>query len=531
MRPAARQPDAAFVKTVCIHFNQGNKGVSDLSEYRLEMKGVVKTFPGVKALDHAQLSLRPGTVHALMGENGAGKSTLMKCMFGIYHMDEGEIYYEGEKTEIKGPLDALHKGIAMVHQELQPIPERSIGENIYVGRYPIWYVGPLAFIDHQKMYEDAARVLEEVHLPFDPRAKLGSLSVSQMQLVEIAKAVSADCKVLILDEPTSSLTSKEVEALFGIIDELRAKGVSIVYISHKMDEILRISDEVTIMRDGQYIGTWAASELTTDMIITKMVGRELNDLYPMRTNEPGEIVFEVKDFTSINPKSFRNVSFHVRKGEILGVAGLVGAQRTELMEGLFGLRCHTSGSISYRGQELKINRPADAIKNGIAMLTEDRRATGIMGVLSIADNVSIASLNKYLMGGCLLDDNKIEQLVQDNVAKMSIKTPSSKTQIQSLSGGNQQKVLISRWLANDPDVFILDEPTRGIDVGAKYEIYCIIADLAKQGKSIILISSEMGELIGMSDRIMVMCDGRCTGFIDGAEANQENIMELATRFE
>ena len=495
------------------------------------MRGVVKTFPGVKALDHAQLKLRPGTVHALMGENGAGKSTLMKCMFGIYHMDEGEMFYEGEPVKINGPLDALNKGIAMVHQELQPIPERSIGENIYVGRYPVKRFGPVVTIDHEKMYEDAAKVLEEVHLDFNPRAKLGSLSVSQMQLVEIAKAVSADCKVLILDEPTSSLTAREVEALFTIVNELRGKGVSIVYISHKMDEILRISDEVTIMRDGQYIGTWEAKSLTTDFIITKMVGRELSNLYPQRQNVPGEVVFEVEDFTSINPKSFRHVSFNVRKGEILGVAGLVGAQRTELMEGLFGLRCHDTGKITYKGEELKINQPKQAIDNGIAMLTEDRRATGILGVLSIADNVSIASLKQYLIGGIMLDDKKIEQLVQDNVAKLSIKTPSSKTLIQSLSGGNQQKVLISRWLANDPEVFILDEPPRGIDVGAKYEIYCIIAELARQGKSVIMISSEMGELIGMSDRVMVMCDGRVTGFIDGKEANQENTMALATQFE
>ncbi len=499
-----------------------------MPEYRLEMRDICKSFPGVKALDHAQLKLRPGTVHALMGENGAGKSTLMKCMFGIYHMDEGEVIYEGDKVQIRGPLDALNRGIAMVHQELQPIPERSIGENIYLGRYPL--KGGF-FVDHEKMYADAARVLEDVHLDFDPRAKLGTLSVSQMQLVEIAKAVSADCKVLILDEPTSSLTAAEVEALFTIVNELREKGVSIVYISHKMDEILRISDEVTIMRDGQYIGTWEAKELTTDFIITKMVGRELSNLYPPRENVPGEVVFEVEDFTSINPRSFRHVNFNVRKGEILGVAGLVGAQRTELMEGLFGLRSHTSGTITYKGKTLNIKRPKDAIDSGIAMLTEDRRATGILGVLSIADNISIASLNQYLVGGIMLDNKKIEQLVQDNVAKMSIKAPSSKTLIQSLSGGNQQKVLIGRWLANDPDVLILDEPTRGIDVGAKYEIYCLIAELAAQGKSIIMISSEMAELIGMSDRVMVMCDGRVTGFIDGKDADQENIMALATQFE
>lgn len=498
------------------------------TQYRLEMRGVVKTFPGVKALDHAQLRLKPGTVHALMGENGAGKSTLMKCMFGIYKMDEGEIFYEGKPVKIKDPLDALHKGIAMVHQELQPIPARSVGENIFLGRYPKKLGG--LFIDHKKMYSDTAQLLKKVRMDFDPKQPVGSLSVSQMQSVEIAKAVSANCKVLILDEPTSSLTAKEVEALFRIIEDLKAEGVSIVYISHKMDEILRISDEVTIMRDGQYIGTWDAKELTTDMIITKMVGRELTNLFPPKINEPGEVVFKVEDFTSINPKSFRDINFELRAGEILCVGGLVGAQRTELMEGIFGIRSHSKGKIYYKGKELKIRRPKDAIDQGIAMLTEDRRATGIMGVLSIADNISIASLKKYRQFGFLINNRKIENLVQENVKKMNIKAPSSKTLIQSLSGGNQQKVLIGRWLANNPDVLILDEPTRGIDVGAKYEIYCIISELAKEGKAIILISSEMSELIGMADRVMVMCDGRITGFIDGKDATQENIMELATQF-
>lgn len=503
-----------------------------MSEYRLEMRGVCKSFPGVRALDDAQLRLRPGTVHALMGENGAGKSTLMKCMFGIYKMDEGEIYYEGSKVEIGDPMEALKMGIAMVHQELQPIPARTIGENIFLGRYPMKKaLGFIPIVDHKKMYEDTIALLEKVRMDFDPRQLVGELSVSQMQSVEIAKAVSANCKVLILDEPTSSLTQNEVEALFRIVEDLKKEGVSIVYISHKMDEILRISDEVTIMRDGKYIGTWESKNLTTDFIITKMVGRELTNLFPKRENIPGEVVFEVEDFTSINPKSFRHASFQLRKGEILGVGGLVGAQRTEFMEGLFGIRSHTTGTIKYKGEELKINRPKDAIDQGIAMLTEDRRATGILGVLSVADNISVASLNHYLDFGICLNNKKIEQLVQDNVQKMNIKTPSSKTLIQSLSGGNQQKVLIGRWLANNPDVLILDEPTRGIDVGAKYEIYCIIAELAKQGKSIIMISSEMAELIGMSDRIMVMCDGRVTGFIDGNDATQENIMELATQFE
>lgn len=502
-----------------------------MSEFLLEMKGVCKQFPGVKALDHAQLQLKPGHVHALMGENGAGKSTLMKCMFGIYKMDEGEILLDGEHVQISDPMDALKKGIAMVHQELQPIPARTIGENIFLGRYPMTKLfGFIPIIDHDKMYSDTTALLKKVRMSFNPKQKVGDLSTSQMQLVEIAKAVSANCRVLILDEPTSSLTSNEVEALFRIVEDLKSEGVAIVYISHKMDEILRISDEVTIMRDGQYIGTWESKELTTDMIITKMVGRELTNLYPKRENVPGDVVFEVENFTSINPKSFRNVSFKLRKGEILGVGGLVGAQRTELMEGIFGTRSHTTGIIRYKGKELKINRPKDAIDQGVAMLTEDRRGSGIMGVLPVSDNISIASLPQYLKHNLYLDNGKIEQLVQDNVRKMNIKTPSSKTLIKSLSGGNQQKVLIGRWLANNPDVLILDEPTRGIDVGAKYEIYCIMAELAKQGKSIIMISSEMGELIGMSDRIMVMCDGKVTGFIDSADATQESVMTLATKF-
>ncbi len=502
-----------------------------MSEYVLQMKGICKSFPGVKALDNVSLNLRPGTVHALMGENGAGKSTLMKCLFGVYAMDSGEIILNGESVKVDNPFDALEKGIAMVHQELQPIPERPIAENIFCGRYPDKKVlGCIKIVDHKKMLSDSKALLERLNMNFDPSAKLSTLSVSQMQLVEIAKAVSADAKIVIMDEPTSSLTQSEVEQLFTIINKLRDDGCSIIYISHKMDEILRISDEVTIMRDGQYIGTWPASELTTDLIITRMVGRELTNLYPPKHNVPGEVVLEVKDYTSIHPRSFRNASFTLRKGEILGVSGLVGAQRTELMEGIFGLRATTSGVIDYGGKQLKVHRPQDAINNGIALLTEDRRATGIFGVLSVTDNVAVASLSQYLKYKIMLDDKRIKTLVEENIKKLSIKTPSGKTLIQSLSGGNQQKVIISRWLANDPDVLIMDEPTRGIDVGAKYEIYCIIEQLAREGKSIIMISSEMPELIGMADRIMVMCDGRITGFVEGADMNQETIMEMATRF-
>ena len=502
-----------------------------MGEYVLQMKGVSKSFPGVKALDNVSLNVRPGTVHALMGENGAGKSTLMKCLFGIYHMDEGEVLLNGEKTVVVNPDDALHKGLAMVHQELQPIPERSIAENIFCGRYLTKKYGPLQVVDHKAMYDEAARLLKEVHMEYDPKAKLGTLSISQMQSVEIAKAVSMDAKVVIMDEPTSSLTETEVEALFRIINELRDRGVAIIYISHKMDEILRISDEVTIMRDGQYVGTWESKEMTTDMIIAKMVGRELTNIYPPRDNKPGEIVLEVKNLTSILPKSFKNVDLTLRRGEILGLGGLVGAQRTELMEAIFGMRHIASGEIIYKGEPLKMKRPQDAINHGIGLITEDRRKTGIFGVLSVADNVAIASINQYVDAGFILNTKKIDKLVKENIEKLSIKTPSGKTLIQSLSGGNQQKVIVSRWLANDPDILIMDEPTRGIDVGAKYEIYQIMINLAKQGKAIVMISSEMAELIGMSDRIAVMCNGKLTGELTGKEATQEKIMYYATKFD
>ena len=501
-----------------------------MAEYRLEMRGVSKSFPGVKALDQVNLKVRPGTVHALMGENGAGKSTLMKCLFGIYHMDEGEVYVDGEKVNIANPDEALHKGLAMVHQELQPIPARTIAENMYLGRYPTKKCGPIQVIDHKTMNAEAKKWLENVKMPFDPKSQLGSLSISQMQSVEIAKAVSQEARLIILDEPTSSLTDNEVEALFRIVRDLRDRGVSFVFISHKMAELRKISDDITIMRDGTYVGTWEMKNITDDEIVKNMVGRELTNIYPPLENTPGEVVLEVNNFTSIHDNSFKDCSFKLRKGEILGFGGLVGAQRTELMEAIFGIRHIKSGEVKLNGKQLSIKRPQDAINNGIGMITEDRRGTGILGCLSIADNVSIASLRQYVEAGVKLNKKKIEDLVQENVKKLSIKTPSSKTLIQSLSGGNQQKVIISRWLANNPDILIMDEPTRGIDVGAKYEIYQIMIQLAKQGKAIIMISSEMPELIGVSNRIMVMCNGRITGEVSGDEATQENIMQYATQF-
>ena len=502
-----------------------------MAEYKLELKGICKSFPGVKALDNVQLSVRPGTVHALMGENGAGKSTLMKCLFGIYKMDAGEIYLDGEKIDIKDPDDAMSKGIAMVHQELQPVLARSVGENLFLGRFPTKNYGPLKVIDHKKMYEDTKMWLDEVGMDFDPKAQLGSLSIGQMQSVEIAKAVSHQAKVVIFDEPTSSLSDKEVDALFRIMNDLRSKGVAMIYISHKMDEIKRIADDITVMRDGGYVGTWPAAEMTTEQIIAKMVGRELTNVYPDKDNEIGDVVLEVKDLCSIHEKSFQHVSFKLRKGEILGFGGLVGAQRTELMEGIFGIRGVASGEVYMHGKKVNIKHPIDAMNAGIGLITEDRRGHGIFGCLSIKDNVGVSVYNKYLKAGFVLDHKKINTVVDDSIKKLRIKTPSMKEHIANLSGGNQQKVIVSRWLANDPDVLIMDEPTRGIDVGAKHEIYEIMNDLAKQGKAIIMISSEMAELLGMSDRVCVMCNGRLTGEItEKEEMSQANVMQFATQF-
>ena len=500
-----------------------------MSEYILEMENINKSFPGVKALDDVSLKVRPGSVHALMGENGAGKSTLMKILFGMYSRDSGTIKINGEEVELLTPQESMDHGVSMIHQELQPIPMMTIGENIFLGNYPL---GKFNLIDHNHMYEEAKGYLEKVDLRVSPKTMLNELTVSQMQSVEIAKALSKSARIMIMDEPTSSLTSSEVETLFKIIRELTAEGMAIIYISHKMDEILRISDDITIMRDGQYVGTWPAKEMTNASIIKHMVGRELTSLYPPKTNVVhDDVVLQIENFTSPNPLSFKDCNFQLRKGEILGVGGLVGAQRTELLEAIYGIRSSIDGKIIKDGNNIKVNNPKDAIKNGIALLTEDRRATGIFGVLSVRDNTSVASLNNYVGKGGLLDQKKLDILAENSIRRLSIKTPSLETPIKSLSGGNQQKVIISRWLANNPDILILDEPTRGIDVGAKYEIYQIINDLAAEGKSIIMITSEMSELLGVSDRIMVMCEGRISGFLDGgAGTTQEDVMDLATRY-
>lgn len=494
----------------------------------LEMNNISKAFPGVKALDDVTLKVRAGMVHALMGENGAGKSTLMKCLFGMYEPDSGAIVINGKPVDIKNSKDALNNGISMIHQELHPVPHRNVMENIWLGRFPLKRFGPLTFIDEAKMLKDTAELFKELEMDIKPTSLVGNMSVSKIQSLEIAKAVSYDAKVIVMDEPTSSLTGNEVEQLFKIIRDLKKRGVAIIYISHKMEEILEISDEVTIMRDGRKIGTWPSAELTTDMIISKMVGRDLTQRFPERSNAPANVVFKVEEVTSLLPKSFKNINFELRKGEVLGIGGLVGAQRTELIEALFGLRQLSSGKFYINGKEVKIKSAADAKKHKMALLTEERRVTGIFPVLSVLENTAVAKQAKYETQYLLLNEAQRKEDTLQSIQKLKVKTPSIKTLMKNLSGGNQQKILLARWLLTEPEILLLDEPTRGIDVGAKFEIYTIIAQLAKQGKSIIMISSEMPELLGMSDRIMVMCEGKVTGILDGKTATEEEIMRLAT---
>ncbi|HHV31527.1 MAG TPA: sugar ABC transporter ATP-binding protein [Clostridiales bacterium] len=497
-----------------------------MGEYVLEMNGITKIFPGVKALDNVSLKVRPGSVHALMGENGAGKSTLMKCLFGIYQEDAGEIILDGQTVKITSSKQALDLGISMIHQELHPIRYRPVMENIWLGRFPMRGIA----VDKKAMIRETKKLFEEIDLNINPEVLAGTLSASNLQLVEIAKAVSYNSKIIIMDEPTSSLTDNETEHLFKIIRQLQSKGCAIIYISHKMEEILKIADEVTIMRDGQYVGTWPSTELTTDLIISRMVGRDLTNRFPQKDYTPGEeVVLRVKDLCSPLPKSFQHVNLELHRGEILGIGGLVGAQRTELVEAIFGLRAIASGTIEKDGKEIKIRKVADAKKNGIALLTEERRASGVFGILSVLDNTVIASQKDFARNGVLMQGKRYKAAKESN-AQLNTKTPSMETLMQNLSGGNQQKVLFARWLLTHPDILILDEPTRGIDVGAKYEIYTIMQDLIHQGKSIIMISSEMPELLGMADRVMVMCEGRVTGVLDRKEADQISVMRLATKF-
>lgn len=495
------------------------------------MLDIEKQFPGVKALDHAKLQLRPGSIHALMGENGAGKSTLMKCLFGIYKKDAGSIRMNGKEINFTNPRNALDHGVAMVHQELNQVLYRSVMENMWLGRFPL----KAGLVDHKKMYNDTKAVLDDLEIKVDPKAIIGTMAVSQRQMLEIAKAVSYNAKILVLDEPTSSLTSEEVEHLFRIMRRLCDQGVGIIYISHKMDEIKRISDEVTIMRDGQWISTDKTENLSTDDIIKRMVNREMTNRFPAKDNVPGDVLMEVSHLTGKYMPTCQDVSFELRAGEVLGVAGLVGSRRTELLSTIFGIMARESGEIKLNGKPISNKTPRQSIKNGFAMLTEERRATGIFPYANILFNTVISNLGSYKKG-LLLSDKKMTADTDWSISSMHIKTPSQKTLIKNLSGGNQQKVILGRWLLTKPDVLLLDEPTRGIDVGAKYEIYELILQLAKQGKAVMMVSSEMPELIGICDRILVMSNGHMAGILErgkdfgGIENEQETIMRLAAQY-
>ncbi len=492
----------------------------------LEMRGICKTFPGVKALDNVSLTVRPGTVHALMGENGAGKSTLMKCLFGIYAKDSGTITLEGREVNFKSSKEALENGVAMVHQELNQALTRTVTDNLWLGRYP--KVGGI-MVSESIMRKRTKEIFDQLEVHVDPKAIMSTMPVSQRQMVEIAKAVSYDAKVIVFDEPTSSLTEVEVEHLFRIINMLRDKGCGIIYISHKMEEILRISDDVTIMRDGQYVATKPAKDLTMEEIIRLMVGRELTNRFPPKENVPSDVILEVEHLSGKYTR-LKDATFQLRKGEILGIAGLDGSGRTEVLENLFGSMTKGGGTIKLHGKKIRNRTPRESIKNGFALLTEERRATGIFGIRDIEDNTVISNLKNYLIGGICLSEKKMRADTEWAIQAMHIKTPSQKTQIRSLSGGNQQKVIIGRWLLTKPEVLLLDEPTRGIDVGAKYEIYQLIIDLAKEGKGVIMVSSEMPELLGVCDRILVMSGGQLAGEVDAKTTSQEEILTLAAKY-
>lgn len=492
----------------------------------LRMTDITKTFPGVKALDKVSLEVKAGTVHALMGENGAGKSTLMKCLFGIYSKDSGHIYLEGREINFTSSKEALDNGVAMVHQELNQALKRTVMDNIWLGRYPM----KMGFVvDEKKMYRDTKAIFDELGIDVDPRRVMSTMPVSQRQMVEIAKAVSYHSKVIVFDEPTSSLTEEEVEHLFQIINMLRDRGLGIIYISHKMAEIKRISDEITIMRDGTHVATRPASELEMNDIIRLMVGRELGNQFPPKTNTPGETFLEVKNLTGLY-NQLKDVSFTARRGEILGLAGLDGSGRTETLETMFGVATKKSGEVILNGKVCKNKSPRQSIKNGFALLTEERRATGIFGIRSIRDNTVISSLGRHKKLGFILSEKSMKKDTQWSINAMHTKTPSQDTKIRSLSGGNQQKVIIGRWLLTEPEVLLLDEPTRGIDVGAKYEIYQLILDLANKGKTVLMVSSEMPELLGVCDRILVMSGGRLAGEVDAKTTTQEEIMRLAAKY-
>lgn len=495
-----------------------------MPEYILEMENITKSFPGVKVLQGVTLQIQAGEVHALMGENGAGKSTLMKILMGIYTPDEGSVKMHGRPMVNKGPKDAMQHGISMIHQELNPVMDMMVFENVFMGREPRT---PMRRVDKRRMIAETRRLLADLNIAIDALAYMRDLSVAQCQLIEIVKAISVGAKVIIMDEPTSAITDREVDTLFEQIARLRQQGVAMIYISHKMDEIFRICDRITVLRDGQFIGCDEARNLDQQTLIRMMVGRDITDVFPKADAEIGEVILEAKDIQL--GRKVRDVSFQLRRGEVLGIAGLVGAGRSELVETIFGIRHKTGGQIFKNGRELRITHPRHAIRNGIALITEDRKTTGLDLIASVQDNITMASLGRVSRGG-LLHKNQEKKAAHKYIQSLRVKAPDEKVLAGNLSGGNQQKVVIAKWLMTEPDVIILDEPTRGIDVGAKRDIYLLIGEFVKQGKAVIMISSEIPEIMGLSDRVLVMAGGRLTGELTREEFSQERIMTYAAQF-
>lgn len=495
-----------------------------MNNYLLEMQNISKSFSGNRVLDDVTLQVKPGEVLALVGENGAGKSTLMKILMGIYSADSGDILLSGQQVHISSPIQALDLGVQMIHQELSPVLDMTVAENVFIGAEPqIKALGLIRLADKKQMLTQARLTLAQVGLEVSPSERMGNLSIAQMQMVEIAKAVSRSAKIIIMDEPTSALTQKEADILFSKISDLRADGVSIIYISHKLEEIFQISDRVSVLRDGKMICTLPTAEVNRDKLISLMVGREMTEIYPKRDVSIGDILMESRGISYKN--RVHDVSFWVRQGEILGVAGLVGAGRSETMSALFGVLKKDAGDIYLRGEKVQIKRPSQAVKLGMAYITEDRKVSGLNLIASVKHNICSVYLPRFTSRR-LLNDKKERISADEYIQKMKIRTDSREKSVGLLSGGNQQKVAISKWLVGDPDIIIMDEPTRGIDVGAKHDIYLLMGELAAQGKAIIMISSEMPELMGMSDRIMVLCDSHVSGFVNREDFNQERILQM-----
>ncbi|HEY8890487.1 MAG TPA: sugar ABC transporter ATP-binding protein [Clostridium sp.] len=492
------------------------------TEYVLEMNNITKVFSGAKVLDNVTIKVKKGSVHTLMGENGAGKSTLMKILNGMYKPDGGEIILNGDKVIINNTKEALKNGISMIHQELNFIPEMTIAENMFIGREPTKH---FQIINNKEIKEQTIYYLNTIGVKMNPNIKLSKLSVAEAQMVEIAKAISFNSNIIIMDEPTSAITARETEKLFILINELKKKGKSIIYISHKMEEIFKISDYITVLRDGKHIETSTAGELNNQKLISLMVGRELKDVFMKKSTKVGEVALEVKNFSK--EAKFKNINFKVQKGEILGIAGLMGAGRTEIVEAIFGVNKADSGEILLKGKSVVINKPRDAIKLGLAFVSEDRSLKGLNLKFSVKENITLVNLKKYCLWNNIIDGSKEKEVAKDLVKRFNIKTHSLNQSVNNLSGGNQQKVVMAKWISGNPDVIILDEPTRGIDIGAKSEIYSIMSQLASEGKAIIMISSEMPEVIGMSDRVIVLYEGEITGEFRRDEISQEKIMACA----